>query len=116
MAQDRKPAADRRTSDDRRALNAPVATERRTTGERRAFGVRRATKSRRVTEDRRIGNEDLSHTGAGLPIDDASHPSIGDEVVLTIEGHGDFVATIRRVDDGKIGLMFVEKLTDELPS
>lgn len=57
--------------------------------------------------------KDISPTGAGVEVDDTSELSVGDEVILTIEGHGDFVATIRRVDDGGIGVMFAERLKEE---
>ena len=55
--------------------------------------------------------EDISRTGAGVLVDDTLHLTIGDEVVLSLEGIGDILARVQRIADGKIGLVFLKELS-----
>ena len=59
--------------------------------------------------------EGVSRIGASVLMTDTSHLTVGMEVTLAIEGHGEVVATVRHIIDRKVGLEFTEELTGELP-
>ncbi len=59
---------------------------------------------------------DISRLGASITINDTAHLAPEDEVILSIEGYGDVEATVRRVEDGLLGLMFHKALSGELPT
>jgi len=59
--------------------------------------------------------DDVSRSGASVLINGADGFTEGDEVVLTVEGHGDIIATVRRVGEGRLGLMFSGELEGKLP-
>ena len=52
---------------------------------------------------------------ARLFISDVGHLSKGDKVRLFLEGYGDIDATICRVGDGDIALMFRKAIIGKLP-
>lgn len=56
--------------------------------------------------------DDVSRNGACVLLDDTRGFVENDEVVLSIEGYGDIVATVRYVADGRVGLMFTKDLED----
>ncbi len=58
---------------------------------------------------------DVSRMGANLAIADARHLSVGDEVMLMIPGYGEVAATVRRVSEEHVGLIFREALIGDLP-
>lgn len=59
--------------------------------------------------------EDASRSGASVLVSDADSFREDDEVILSIDGYGDVAATVRRVSEGRIGLMFDHPLTGVLP-
>ena len=59
---------------------------------------------------------DISRLGASITMNDVAHLAPEDEVILSIEGYGDIEATVRRVEDGSLGLMFHKALSGELPT
>ncbi len=58
---------------------------------------------------------DVSWLGANLAIGEAANLSVGDEVMLSIPDYGDVAATVRRVSEEGVGLMFRKALTGVLP-
>ncbi len=59
---------------------------------------------------------DISRLGASITMNDTAHLAPEDEVILSIEGYGDVEATVRRVEDGSLGLTFHKALSGELPT
>jgi hypothetical protein len=57
---------------------------------------------------------DISRTGASVLIDNSAAFAEDDEVLLNIPGHGEIAATVRRVANDRIGLMFHRQLDDDL--
>ncbi len=58
---------------------------------------------------------DVTPLGARLTIADASHLSIGDEVMLSIPAYGEVAAEVRRVSEWDVGLLFQKALIGDLP-
>ncbi len=56
----------------------------------------------------------MSRAGARVLVDDSRHLVEGDEVSLTLSGRHDLAARIRRLDDGEVGLMFLEEFRGAL--
>lgn len=59
--------------------------------------------------------KDVSRMGAGVSIGDAHQLSEHDEVMLSIEDYGDVPATVRRISEGEVGLIFHNPLIGILP-
>lgn len=59
--------------------------------------------------------DDISRGGASVLVNDAKLFGEDEEVVLSIEGYGDVSATVRRIADGRVGLMFNEQIDGTLP-
>jgi hypothetical protein len=59
--------------------------------------------------------DDISRTGASVMVDNPGAFAEGDEVLLNIAGFGDVVATVRRVAEDRLGLMFHQQLDGDLP-
>ncbi len=58
---------------------------------------------------------DITRLGARLAMADVSHLSIGDEVMLTIPAYGEVAATVRRVSEEHVVLVFRNTLIGDLP-
>ncbi len=59
---------------------------------------------------------DLSERGANLSTDDKALLMEGDEVTLKIAGYDEVAATVRRIGNGQVGLMFLEDLNGKWAS
>jgi hypothetical protein len=57
--------------------------------------------------------DDISRIGARILVDDTRHFSVGQEVSVHLEGIGRVTATVQRVDDRELGLMFLQELSSE---
>jgi len=58
---------------------------------------------------------DVSRTGASVLVDKPEAFSEDQEVLLTIAGYGEVTATVRRIAEDRIGLMFHRELDGKLP-
>lgn len=59
--------------------------------------------------------KDISRMGANVSLNDATHLSCDDDVLLSIQGYGEVAATVRRIGDGDVGLRFHNALVGALP-
>ncbi len=59
---------------------------------------------------------DLSERGANLSVDDKGLLMEGDEVALKIAGYDEVTATVRRIGNRQVGLMFLEDLNGKWAS
>lgn len=57
--------------------------------------------------------DDISRIGARILVDDTRHISVGQEISVHFDGIGSVAATVQRVDDREIGLMFLQELSSE---
>ena len=57
--------------------------------------------------------EDISRIGARVVLEDTRHISSGQDVTLFLAGVGQIYATVQRLDEGEIGLMFLQELSDD---
>jgi hypothetical protein len=57
--------------------------------------------------------DDISRTGARILVDDTRVFTIDQEVSIQLEGIGRITATVQRLEDREIGLMFLQQLSSE---
>lgn len=57
--------------------------------------------------------DDISRIGVRVLVDDTRHITAGQEVSIDLDGIGRVAATVQRVDDREIGLMFLQELSAE---
>ena len=53
--------------------------------------------------------------GASITLAEGHELRIGDEVRISIDGHGEMDATVRRIDGDGIGVFFKKAIIGELP-